>query len=166
LDRYRQALEAGTDPAIVAAWISQVTKERTGVQARLAEAELRVSEIVTPAELRAQIEAIGGLLALLDASDPVLKARFYDEVGIEGVYDPKTQSVAIEARVPNGRVGGGDAGWPGASQPPAPTDPDVKVSLYPARLTRHRQSAWAHCHWANRPGCRAISPSHHRLNRL
>ena len=28
------------------------------------------------------------------------------------------------------------AGWPGAFQPPAPTDPDVKVSLYPAPLTR------------------------------
>ncbi len=107
LDRYRQALEAGTDPTIVAAWISQVTKERTAAEARLSKAELRASESITPAELRAQIEAIGGLLPLLDASDPILKARFYDEVGIEGVYDPKTQSVAVEARVLNGRVGGG-----------------------------------------------------------
>lgn len=107
LDRYRQALEAGTDPTIVAAWISQVTKERAGAQARLAEAELRSGETVTPAELRAQIEAIGGLLLLLNASDPSLKARFYDEVGIEGLYDPETQSVAVEARVLNGRVGGG-----------------------------------------------------------
>jgi hypothetical protein len=35
------------------------------------------------------------------------KARFYDEVGVEGVYDPKNNSVEVEARVLNGRVGGG-----------------------------------------------------------
>ena len=107
LDRYRQALEAGTDPTVVAGWIKQVTKERAAAEARLTEAELRAAESVTPAELRAQIEAIGGLLPLLDASDPALKARFYDEVGLESVYDPNNQSVAIEARVLNGRVGGG-----------------------------------------------------------
>lgn len=107
LDRYRQALEAGTDPAIVAAWISQITKERAGAQPRLTEAELRAVDVISPAELLAQIEAIGGLLPLLDASDPALKARFYEQVGIEGVYDPKSHSVAVEARVLNGRVGGG-----------------------------------------------------------
>jgi hypothetical protein len=38
----------------------------------------------------AQKEAIGGLLPLLDASDPALKARFYDEVGVEALNDPET----------------------------------------------------------------------------
>ena len=78
LDRYRQALVAGTDPTIVAAWISEVTKVRTGAQARLTEADLKATEFVSP-ELRAQVEAIGGLLPLLDTNDTALKTRFVSE---------------------------------------------------------------------------------------
>ena len=105
LERYRQALEAGADPVLVAGWIKQATKERAGAESRLREAELMASQTITAFQLRAEIEAIGGLLRLLESSDPQLKARFYDEVGLEGVYDPEAQ--AVEACVLNGRVGGG-----------------------------------------------------------
>jgi hypothetical protein len=56
-------------------------------------------------------------------------------------------------------------GSPGASQPPAPTDLGMTVSRHPALLT-NLQNARTHRQWANRPGSRSSSPSHHRLNRL
>jgi hypothetical protein len=38
-------------------------------------------------------------------TNPVLKARFYEEVGLRGTYDPRTRVVDVEARVLNDRVG-------------------------------------------------------------
>jgi site-specific DNA recombinase len=76
LDRYRQALVAGTDPTIVAAGYPRSRKCGLGAQARPTEADLKATEVVSPSELRAQVEAIGGLLPLLDTSDTALKARF------------------------------------------------------------------------------------------
>lgn len=105
LERYRQALEADTDPVLVAGWIKQATKERAGAEARLREAELAAAVTVTAAQLRPEIEAIGGMLPLLESSDPELKAKFYEEVGLESVYDPGCQ--VIEACLLNDRVGGG-----------------------------------------------------------
>ncbi len=105
LERYRQALEVGTEPTIVAGWIKQVTAERAAAEAQSQQAQLKATETVTPAELRAELEAIGGLLPLLEDGDPVLKAKFNEEVGLEGTYDPK--ECVFEARVLNGRVGGG-----------------------------------------------------------
>jgi DNA invertase Pin-like site-specific DNA recombinase len=92
LERYRQALEAGTDPTIVAGWIKQVTTERAAAETQLRQAQLKATETVTAAELRAELEAIGGLLPLLEESDPALKARFYEEVGLDGTYDPGSES--------------------------------------------------------------------------
>ena len=70
-----------------------------------------------------------------DLSDPGRRRRV-DALSTEGVQG-RAEFLA------GGPVGSGkdvqaqtDAGWPGAFQPPAPTDPDVKVSLYPAPLTR------------------------------
>jgi site-specific DNA recombinase len=107
LARYRAALEAGTDPALVAGWITQVTAEHSAAQTAIAAAKLAASDIVTAEELRAAVEKIGGLLPLLEVSDPRLRARFYEEVGLHGTYDPKARVVNVEARVLNGRVGGG-----------------------------------------------------------
>jgi hypothetical protein len=42
-------------------------------------------------------EDVGGLLPLLDASDPALRARFYDEIGLDGIYDPHTRVVNASA---------------------------------------------------------------------
>ena len=42
----------------------------------------------TAEELRAAVEEIGGLLPLLEISDPQLRARFYEEVRLHGTYDP------------------------------------------------------------------------------
>ena len=105
VENYRQALDAGAEPTIVAEWIRQATRERAASEVLLREAELRATKTVTAAELRTQVEAIGGFLPLLESSDPSLKRQFYEEVGLEGVYDPAARMVDV--RVLNGRVGGG-----------------------------------------------------------
>ena len=56
------------------------------------------------------------------------------------------------------------SGGRGGSHPPAPSDPGVKVSLHRAPLI-DVQNARIHFHWANRAGCRSISPLHHRRKR-
>ena len=53
---------------------------------------------------------------------------------------------------------GRPVGWPGALQPPAPSDPGVTVSRHRALLIA-RQYARTHRQWANRPGCRSSSRS-------
>ena len=61
LARYREALEAGTDPAVVAQWISEVQAER-----RAAEEELRrrrPAPALTEDDIRAIIESLADLVA-------------------------------------------------------------------------------------------------------
>ena len=107
LARYRAALDAGTDVAVVAGWIKQVTADRNAAAARIAAVKQSTAVAVTADEIRAELDRLGGLLPLLHVSDPKLKARFYEEVGLSGVYDPRVRVVDIEVRVLNDRVGGG-----------------------------------------------------------
>jgi site-specific DNA recombinase len=108
LDRYRAALEAGTDPTVVQQWIAEVTATRA-----TAEAQLRDSRIapdgLTPEEVRDLVEQAGGLVEALDRSDPVLRAQLYEELGIDGVYDPNSHTVHVQVEIGRriGRVGGG-----------------------------------------------------------
>jgi site-specific DNA recombinase len=107
LARYRAALDAGTDVAVVASWIKQVTADRNAAAARIAAARQSATVVVTADEIRTELDRLGGLLPLLQMSDPKLKARFYEEVGLTGVYDPRARVVDVEVRVLNDRVGGG-----------------------------------------------------------
>jgi hypothetical protein len=58
--------------------------------------------------IRRALEQVGGLAAALDGADPILRAQLYEELGIEGIYDPHARVVAIRAdlRRPMVRVGG------------------------------------------------------------
>jgi len=64
---------------------------------------------VSPEAIRRALEEVGGLAAALDGADPGLRAQLYEEVGIEGTYDPYARVVAVRAdlRRPMVRVGGG-----------------------------------------------------------
>jgi len=54
------------------------------------------------------------------------------------------------------------AGWPGASQPRAPTERSVKVSLYSARpIYRLNLNSVFHFQCANRAGCLSVRSFHH-----
>jgi site-specific DNA recombinase len=108
LARYRAALEADVDPAVVGQWIAEVTATRQAAEAKLHQLDA-APEPLSPEAIRAALEQVGGLAGVLDSADPILRAQLYEELGIEGTYDPRARVVAIRAdiRRPMVRVGGG-----------------------------------------------------------
>jgi hypothetical protein len=110
LARYRAALEAGTDPLVVGQWIAEVTAARQAAEASLRQLDA-APEPLSPEAIRRALEEVGGLATALDGADPVLRAQLYEELGIEGTYDPHARVVAIRAdlRRPMVRVGGASA---------------------------------------------------------
>lgn len=108
LDRYRAALEAGTDPAIVQQWIAEVTATRAAAEVQLRDSHT-APEGLTPEQVRGLLEQAGGLVNALDRSDPALHAQLYEELDIDGVYDPNSHTVHVQAELGRriGRVGGG-----------------------------------------------------------
>jgi site-specific DNA recombinase len=98
IQRYRQLLETGTDPALVGRWITEAQAERVQVEAtlrRLTHATTR--DLTSAAQVRQIVEDVGGLVGLLQASQPTLRGRFYEEVGLIGTYDPFTRTVEATA---------------------------------------------------------------------
>ena len=108
LARYRAALEAGTDPTVVGQWIAEVTATRQAAETSLHQLAA-APDPVSPEAIRRALEAVGGLAAALDGADPGLRAQLYQEVGIEGTYDPHARIVAVRADLRRRmvRVGGG-----------------------------------------------------------
>ena len=108
LDRYRTALEAGTDPALVQQWIAEVAATRAAAQAQLRNSRPAPNGL-TPEQVRGLLEQAGGLVDALDRSDPALRAQLYEELGIDGVYDPNSHTVHLKVELGRriGRVGGG-----------------------------------------------------------
>lgn len=95
LARYREALEAGTDPAVVAQWISEVQAER-----RAAEEELsghRPAAALTEDDIRSMIKSLGDLVGVLEAAEPQKKAALYENLGLALKYEPSERRVLVEA---------------------------------------------------------------------
>ena len=107
LDRYRLALESGTDPAIVGQWIREVQGDRLRAEQALASAardELGVDQV------RAVIEGLGPITSVLDKAKPAKKAELYASLGLQLTYRPAQNLVAVEAApvaCAKVRVGGG-----------------------------------------------------------
>jgi hypothetical protein len=62
-----------------------------------------------PERVRGLLEQAGGLVETLDRSEPALRAQLYEELGIDGAYDPNSHTVQVKAELgrPTRRVGGG-----------------------------------------------------------
>jgi hypothetical protein len=101
-------LNATVPPGVVGQWIAEVTATRHA-------AELILGSLAAPPpavrleQVRRVIQELGGLLVALDGSDPALRAQLYQELGIEGSYDPHSRIVVVQADLgrPIERVGGG-----------------------------------------------------------
>jgi site-specific DNA recombinase len=108
LGRYRAALDAGTDPSVVGQWIAEVTASRHAAEATRHSLAAPPS-LLDPEQIRHVLEELGGLMAALDCSDPALRAQLYQELGIQGTYDPHSRIVVVQADLgrPIERVGGG-----------------------------------------------------------
>jgi hypothetical protein len=113
----REALEAGTDPALVARWISEVQAER-----KVAEEELRrrrPAAALTEDDIRAMVENVGDLVDVLEAAEPATKAALYEGLGLALTYEPSERRVLVEADLSGVRpvrVGGATPDHYGRSQ--------------------------------------------------
>jgi site-specific DNA recombinase len=108
LARYREALEAGTDPAVVARWISEVQAERSAAEEELH--RRRPAAALTEDDIRAMVESLGDLVGVLQAADPQKKSALYQSLGLSLTYEPSKRRVLVEADlggVRPVRVGGG-----------------------------------------------------------
>jgi site-specific DNA recombinase len=85
LERYRAALDAGTDPTIVNAWITEVTAARTAAEHRLK--QLTAKRILTEADIRTLIEGVGDVMGAFRDARPELKADLYDRMGLTIRYN-------------------------------------------------------------------------------
>jgi hypothetical protein len=95
LDRYRAALEAGTDPAVVQQWITQVQAEKAVAEADLR--QLTGRRTMTHEEINTVVEALSGIAAILRSAGPMDKADIYRQLGLRLTYQPGLRSIRAEA---------------------------------------------------------------------
>lgn len=95
LARYRAALEAGTDLAVVARWINEVQAERRAAEAGLR--RRRPAAALTEADIRAMVESLANLVGDLEAAEPAKKAALYESLGLSLTYQPSERRVLVEA---------------------------------------------------------------------
>lgn len=86
IDRYRRLLETGTDHALVGQWITELQAEQSRAETMLRQlTSATPADLATAAEVRPIVEDVGGLMGLLQVSQPTLRSpvvRCRDEVGV------------------------------------------------------------------------------------
>ncbi|GEM31093.1 putative recombinase [Nocardia neocaledoniensis NBRC 108232] len=118
LDRYREALDAGADPATVAAWTQETQAQRREAVARLS--VLNNSTGLKPdlsrENIRTLVDSLGGMLQVLRHADADDKNTVYRQLGLKLTYRDETRVVIAEATPPVGVlfVSGGRLGLPHA----------------------------------------------------
>ncbi|MHB2023615.1 MAG: recombinase family protein [Mycobacteriales bacterium] len=109
LDRYRAALDAGADPAVVAGWIADAQARRTQAEQLLHRGH--APRRMTQDEIATLVRGLGNLLATVRAAHPADKGEIYRKLGIGLTYQPEDKLVVVEASPPglwrNQSVGGG-----------------------------------------------------------
>ena len=106
LAKYRQALDAGADAAVVAGWMAEVQGERLRAERDLGavtpDGKLSKEQIQ---RLVIQLRDIASVLAMADPKD---KAEIYAELGVRVNYAPHRRVIGVSAgSCTTARVGGG-----------------------------------------------------------
>lgn len=99
LTRYRAALEAGTDPAVVSAWIAEVQAERLAAEVELERATGQQNRRMSRDQLAALVNGFGHLLGVLATAAPEDKAEVYRKLGLQLTYDPSRRVVTVESHL-------------------------------------------------------------------
>jgi hypothetical protein len=95
LDRYRDALDAGTDPVLVQQWITHVQAEKATAAADLRQITGR--RTMTVDEISTLVDAMSGIATILRQADPADKAEVYQQLGIRLTYKPGLRLIQAEA---------------------------------------------------------------------
>lgn len=98
LARYRTALEAGTDPAIVSQWIQEVEADRALARAQIDEQE-DAPQRLEAGEIAAQLDQIGDVGAMIRDADREDKAALYAGLELRLTYYPAKRIVRVEANL-------------------------------------------------------------------
>jgi site-specific DNA recombinase len=96
LDRYRAALEAGTDPALVARWTAEVNAERIAAQSQLRQTTGRTR--MTTEEIQTLVTSLGHLADVLHHADPADKTAVYQQLGLTMTYEHEAHQLQVESR--------------------------------------------------------------------
>ena len=99
LARYRAALEAGTDPVVVSAWIAEVQTERLAAEVELERATGQQNRRMSRDQLAALVNGLGHLLGVLATAAPEDKAEVYRRLGLQLTYDPARRVVTVESHL-------------------------------------------------------------------
>ena len=99
LARYRAALEAGTDPTLIAGWTAEVNATRAVAGAQLRTANTATTRMITN-HISTLVAGIGEILTGLRDADPQDEAQIYAGVGLHLAYQPSRQTVITEAKAP------------------------------------------------------------------
>ena len=156
LARYRAALEAGTDPAVVSTWIAEVQAERLAAEVELERSTGQRSRRMTRDQLAALVSGLGDLLGVLATAAPEDKAEVYRKLGLRLTYDPASRVVTVESHLEPGSSGAltrgpQPSGGPTASTTEAPGTSAVGESqcrrgdLNPHALAGTSPSSWRVC---------------------
>jgi site-specific DNA recombinase len=86
LGKYRDALDAGADPVIVAGWIAEVKGAQLAAERELA--QTRSDGQLMAEEVRQLVRSLKDIPKVLADSDPKLKAKVYGELGVRIAYEP------------------------------------------------------------------------------
>lgn len=106
INRLLGSLEAGIDRDLVAPRVVKLRAERDRLEATLAD---RCSwRPLSPGEITAIADALGGLIAILENASPQDRAAVYQQLGVRLSYDPTVNQVWATADLP--RVGRGVGG--------------------------------------------------------
>jgi site-specific DNA recombinase len=99
LARYRAALDAGADPAVVAGWIAETQAARRLAeqhhQAALAKVADRVDRL-TEEEIVAIVDELGDMITALREAEPEHKLDVYRNLGLRLTYDAETRTVRAD----------------------------------------------------------------------
>lgn len=108
LRRLQSAIEAGVDPAAVAASINQAQAEKDAAQAQLQHAP--EASALSTGEIHAMLDSLGDVSRTLKRADPRDLQDLYAELRLEMTYDPDSRIVDVTVkpgRRVTDRVGGG-----------------------------------------------------------
>lgn len=137
LERYRAALEAGTDPATVAEWIREVQADRALANVQLAERK-NVPHRLSEREIAAHLEALGDISTVIRQAEREAKSALYAGLELRLTYHPAKRIVRVEGNLnphdmykgscPRGDLNPHSHHWPLA--------PQASASTYSATRTR------------------------------
>ncbi|WP_071803068.1 zinc ribbon domain-containing protein [Couchioplanes caeruleus] len=95
IERYRAAPEAGSDPALIAGWISETSAVQAAATAAL-RASATPPQRLNEDQISAIVEGLGSLLGVLREADPRDKAELYSRIGLRMTFKPGAKTLKAE----------------------------------------------------------------------